>query len=135
MSAVEVMASVDIVALRLAPDLQGLQVLLHRRDREPHRGQWALPGVIVNGSTPDNSLDAAAERALQEKAQVRPRYMEQVGTEGNAFRDPRGWSLSTYYLALLDSAEATWKSFYLFLDSDIACALMVWFSFCMLILL
>lgn len=118
MSAVEVLASVDIVALRLAPDLQGLQVLLHRREREPHRGQWALPGVIVNGSTPDNSLDAAAERALREKAQVLPRHMEQVGTEGNAFRDPRGWSLSTYYLALLDPAQSIEAEQLAFFDLD-----------------
>lgn len=105
MSSIAVMASVDIVALRLEPEAQRLEVLLHRREREPHLGQWALPGVIVNGRTPDNSLDAAAERALQEKAQVVPRHMEQVGTEGNAFRDPRGWSLSTYYMALLDPAQ------------------------------
>lgn len=67
MSTVEVLASVDIVTLRLAPDAQHLQVLLHRREREPHAGQWALPGVIVNGRTPDISLEAAAERALREK--------------------------------------------------------------------
>ncbi|WP_194791588.1 NUDIX hydrolase [Pseudomonas sp. UFMG81] len=102
MSTAEVLASVDIVALRLSPHSQRLEVLLHQREREPHAGQWALPGVIVNGRTPDNSLDAAAERALAEKARVQPRHLEQVGTEGNAFRDPRGWSLSTYYLALLD---------------------------------
>ena len=51
MNAVEVLASVDIVALRMAPEAQHLQVLLHRREREPHAGQWALPGVIVNGRT------------------------------------------------------------------------------------
>ncbi|MFJ4387392.1 NrtR DNA-binding winged helix domain-containing protein [Pseudomonas sp. NPDC089408] len=105
MSTVEVLASVDIVALRLAPGAQHLQVLLHRREREPHASQWALPGVIVNGRTADTSLEAAAERALREKTQVVPRYMEQVGTEGNAFRDPRGWSLSTYYLALLGPGQ------------------------------
>lgn len=107
MSSVEVLASVDIVALRLDPEHKGLQVLLHLRDREPHQGEWALPGVIVNGRTPDNTLAAAADRALSEKAQVSPQHLEQVGTEGNAFRDPRGWSMSTYYLALLSpSAEA-----------------------------
>ncbi|WP_369990969.1 NUDIX domain-containing protein [Pseudomonas xanthosomatis] len=104
MSTAEVLASVDIIALRLLPGSQHLQVLLHQREREPHSGQWALPGVIVNGRTADASLDAAAARALAEKAQVRPQHLEQVGTEGNAVRDPRGWSLSTYYLALLDPA-------------------------------
>ncbi|CAM3832888.1 NUDIX hydrolase [Pseudomonas reidholzensis] len=118
MSAVEVLASVDIIALRLAPDTQVLQVLLNRREREPHAGQWALPGVIVNGRTPDNSLDAAAERVLSEKAKVTPRHMEQVGTEGNAFRDPRGWSLSTYYLALLDPLQPIEAPQLAFFDLD-----------------
>ena len=118
MSTVEVLASVDIVALRLAPDAQHLQVLLHRREREPHAGQWALPGVIVNGRTPDTSLEDAASRALHEKARVQPCYMEQVGTEGNAFRDPRGWSLSTYYLALLGPARAVEGEQLAFFDLD-----------------
>ncbi|SPO66153.1 NUDIX hydrolase [Pseudomonas sp. JV241A] len=101
MSAAEVLASVDIVALRLNPESKQLEVLLYRRDRAPHEGEWALPGVIVNGRTPDNTLAAAADRAMSEKARILPRHLEQVGTEGNAFRDPRGWSMSTYYLALL----------------------------------
>nr|WP_314480277.1 NUDIX domain-containing protein [uncultured Pseudomonas sp.] len=105
MSTAEVLASVDIVALRLSPGSEHLQVLLHRREREPHPGQWALPGVIINGRTPDTSLEDAAHRALSEKARVQPRYLEQVGTEGNAFRDPRGWSLSTCYLALLSARQ------------------------------
>ena len=102
MSTAQVLASVDIIALRLSPHSLRLEVLLHRRGREPYEGQWALPGVIVNGSTSDNSLDAAAARVLAEKAKVVPRHLEQVGTEGNGVRDPRGWTLSTYYLALLD---------------------------------
>ena len=117
-STAEVLASVDIVALRLSPHTQRLQVLLHQREREPHAGQWALPGVIVNGRTSDNSLDAAAERALAEKARVVPRHLEQVGTEGNAFRDPRGWSLSTYYLALLDPTVEVEEGALAFYDLD-----------------
>ena len=105
MSTAEVLASVDIVALRLPSGSEHLQVLLHRREREPHQGQWALPGVIINGRTPDTSLQSAAHRALSEKARVQPHYLEQVGTEGNAFRDPRGWSLSTCYLALLPARQ------------------------------
>lgn len=102
MSSAEVLASVDIVAMRKVAGAPALEVLLHRRERTPYQGQWALPGVLVNGRSADASLAAAAERALREKAHVVPRHVEQVGTEGNAQRDPRGWSMSTYYLALLD---------------------------------
>ncbi len=101
MSSAQVLASVDIVALRLN-EAQGLELLLIRRAQEPFEGEWALPGVLVNGRCDDPDLDAAATRALEEKARVRPQHLEQVATVGNARRDPRGWSLSTFYLALLE---------------------------------
>jgi 8-oxo-dGTP diphosphatase len=100
MSSAPVLASVDIVALRLSAQSE-LQLLLLRRAQAPFAGQWALPGVLVNGRCADLSLDAAAARALSEKARVQPQHLEQVATVGNAQRDPRGWSLSTIYLALL----------------------------------
>mgnify|MGYP000373484911 CR=1 FL=1 len=62
MSSAEVLASVDIVALRLNPG-HGLELLLIRRAQAPFAGQWALPGVLVNGRSADHSLDDAAVRA------------------------------------------------------------------------
>lgn len=100
MSSAEVLASVDIVALRLNPG-HGLELLLIRRAQAPFAGQWALPGVLVNGRSADHSLDDAAVRALRDKARLEPAYIEQVATVGNAVRDPRGWSLSVFYLVLV----------------------------------
>lgn len=100
MSTAEVLAGVDIVALRLGEE-GALELLLIRRAQAPFAEQWALPGVLVNGRCADASLDAAAARALQDKARIAPAHLEQVATVGNAVRDPRGWSLSTFYLALL----------------------------------
>ncbi|MGC4010365.1 MAG: NUDIX domain-containing protein [Pseudomonas sp.] len=100
MSSAEVLATVDIVALRLNPE-RGLELLLIRRAQAPFEGQWALPGVLINGRCADHGLDDAALRALREKARVQPAYMEQVATVGNAVRDPRGWSLSVFYLVLV----------------------------------
>src|SRR5690606_21440981 len=99
MASAEVLAGVDIVALRLGEE--GLQLLLIRRAQAPFAGDWALPGVLVNGRSADASLDAAAARALHDRARIAPAHLEQVATVGNASRDPRGWSLSTFYLALL----------------------------------
>ncbi|MBD9484478.1 NUDIX hydrolase [Pseudomonas sp. PDM14] len=101
----QVLAGVDIVALRLNEQAE-LELLLIRREQAPFAGEWALPGVLVNGRCADNDLDAAATRALAEKARIRPCYLEQVATVGNAVRDPRGWSLSTFYLALLQPGTA-----------------------------
>lgn len=100
MSTAEVLAGVDIVALRLGAEGR-LELLLIRRAQAPFAEQWALPGVLVNGRCADANLDAAAARALQDKARIAPAHLEQVATVGNAVRDPRGWSLSTFYLALL----------------------------------
>jgi 8-oxo-dGTP diphosphatase len=100
MKTAEVLASVDIIALRLGAGQQ-LEVLLLKRAQAPFAGEWALPGVLVNGRSADASLDAAANRALAEKAQLQPVHLEQVATQGNASRDPRGWSLSSFYLALV----------------------------------
>ncbi|KAF1054502.1 MAG: hypothetical protein GAK43_00859 [Stenotrophomonas maltophilia] len=99
MSSAQVLASVDIVALRLGHE--GLELLLLRRAQAPFAGQWALPGVLINGRSDDPSLDEAAARALAERARIAPGHLEQVATVGNAVRDPRGWSLSTFYLALV----------------------------------
>src|SRR6218665_702361 len=100
MASAEVLAGVDIVALRLG-EAGRLELLRGRRAKEPFADQWALPGVLVNGRCADASLDAAAGRALQDRARIVPAHLEQVATVGNAARDPRGWSLSTFYLALL----------------------------------
>ena len=59
MASAEVLAGVDIVALRLG-EQGALQLLLIRRGQAPFEGQWALPGVLVNGRCADASLDAAA---------------------------------------------------------------------------
>lgn len=100
MGTAEILASVDIIALRLGAE-NALELLLVRRAQAPFAGEWALPGVLVNGRCADASLDAAASRALAGKARLRPVHLEQVATQGNATRDPRGWSLSSFYLALV----------------------------------
>ena len=100
MSTAEVLAGVDIVALRLGGE-GALELLLIRRAQAPFAEQWALPGVLVNGRCADASLDAAAARALQDKARIAPAHLEQVATVGNAVRDPRGWSVAIAYCALL----------------------------------
>ena len=54
--------TVDCVVFGM--DDQGLKVLLIRRDLEPYRGHWALPGGFVEM---EEGLDAAARRELEEE--------------------------------------------------------------------
>ena len=80
-----------------------LQVLLTRRPsqpREPFPDRWALPGGFVDVSQ-DESLEACARRKLAEKTGVATPYLEQLGSWGSRDRDPRGWSATHVYFALL----------------------------------
>jgi 8-oxo-dGTP diphosphatase len=82
-----------------------LQVLLVRRPSdcdEPHPAAWALPGGFVNVDL-DADLLACARRKLQEKTGVASPYLEQLGSWGSASRDPRGWSATHAYFALIPS--------------------------------
>ncbi len=97
------LTTVDMVILTLRDSR--LHVLLVQRPdmpEEPFPGCWALPGGFVD-ITQDESLEACARRKLREKTGVDAPYLEQVGSWGDAHRDPRGWSATHVYLALLSA--------------------------------
>lgn len=79
-----------------------LKVLLIQRDLEPFAGCWALPGGFVH---PDESLDHAARRELQEETGVKQAFMEQLYTYGALDRDPRERVVSVAYFALVNLGE------------------------------
>jgi len=95
--------TVDVVIFTVQDD--ALQVLLVQRPSEadePHPSAWALPGGFVNVDL-DNDLLACARRKLREKTSVASPYLEQLGSWGSATRDPRGWSATHAYFALIPS--------------------------------
>jgi ADP-ribose pyrophosphatase YjhB (NUDIX family) len=85
-----------------------LSVLLVKRPadaQEPFPGRWALPGGFVDVER-DRDLEACAMRKLREKTGFAAPYLEQVGSWGSAKRDPRGWSATHLYFALVpDTGE------------------------------
>ena len=84
-----------------------LQVLLVERPREagePFPGLWALPGGFVDVER-DADLEACAMRKLKEKTGVAAPYLEQLGSWGGGRRDPRGWSATHAYFALVAEAK------------------------------
>jgi 8-oxo-dGTP diphosphatase len=86
-----------------------LRVLLARRPEgadEPFPGRWALPGGFVDVHQ-DVNLQACALRKLKEKTGVTSPYLEQLGSWGDAKRDPRGWSTTHAYFALIPAPTAT----------------------------
>jgi 8-oxo-dGTP diphosphatase len=95
--------TVDCVVFGLENNAS-LNVLLINRAIEPFKGYWALPGGFVNPET-DSSLEAAAKRKLVEETGVEELYLEQVQTFGSEDRDPRGWTASVSYYALVDLCQ------------------------------
>ena len=81
-----------------------LRVLLIQRANNPAPKGWALPGGILNPEI-DQSLDDTALRVLSNKTRVELPHLEQVATHSGPDRDPRGWSVSTLYYALLPSDQ------------------------------
>ena len=78
-------------------------MLLIQRKHPPFEGRWALPGGFVD---PHEPLADAASRELQEETGIEPAHLEQLHTFGDPGRDPRGWTVSVVYLAVLDEGEA-----------------------------
>ena len=91
-------ASVDVVMLTVLAE--ELQVLLIKRDDYPYKGRWSLVGGFIDIHK-DRDLEAAAKRKLREKTGVKTPYLEQFGAMGGKNRDPRAWSVSIAYFALI----------------------------------
>ena len=94
-------ATVDIAMFTLVDG--GLNVALLRRQAEPFVGQQALIGGYVHVGE-DDGTTATAHRVLREKAHLTAPYLEQLYTFSGETRDPRGWSLSVAYTALVPLA-------------------------------
>ena len=95
-------ATVDLAILALSE--AGLEVLLVRRAVDPFAGHWALPGGWIHVGE-DADLEAAACRVLMEKTGIETPYLEQLQSFGDASRDPRGWSISITYVALISADQ------------------------------
>lgn len=100
------LVTVDLVVFTVRDEaLHALLVRRPERPDEPFPGQWALPGGFVDLEA-DDDLEACARRKLAAKTGVRSPYLEQLGAFGSRDRDPRGWSVTQVYFALLPASAA-----------------------------
>lgn len=100
------LSTVDVAIFAILCD--ALHVLLVKRREEkgePYPNRWALVGGFVDVHL-DVSLEATALRKLKEKTGVSSPYLEQLGSWGNNRRDPRGWSATHVYFALIPPESA-----------------------------
>jgi 8-oxo-dGTP diphosphatase len=90
-------------------------ILLIKRLKEPFKDCWALPGGFVDEN---EDLEVAAKRELVEETSVKVNTLEQIGTFGKPYRDPRSHTVSVAYygnvpentiaIAADDAKEAYW---------------------------
>lgn len=88
-------------------------ILLVKRNKEPFNNKWCLPGGYVESG--ETSKEAAI-RILEKETSLKDVYMQQVGVYDSIDRDPRGRTISSSYMALIDrtilkqdlSSEAAW---------------------------
>ncbi|RFZ92488.1 NUDIX hydrolase [Mucilaginibacter conchicola] len=95
---------------------EGLSVLLIKRNIDPFKNSWALPGGLVGD---DESLEEAVQRELKEETGVNINYLEQLYSFGKPGRDPRNRVISITYYGLVkpdafelqaatDAADVAW---------------------------
>ncbi len=80
-----------------------LCLLLARRREPPFEGVLALPGGFVHIQE-DLDTTMAARRVIRGKLGIDAPYLEQLFTFSGPARDPRGWSISVAYYALIPAA-------------------------------
>lgn len=84
-----------------------LKILLIKRGRPPYQDTWALPGGFLK---PDETVEVAANRELQEETGVTNVHLEQVKVFSDPGRDPRGWIISDVFMALIDGKRCDLKA-------------------------
>lgn len=90
--------TVDIVLVTIVEGR--LMVALLEREAEPFLGRPALIGGYVH-TDEDADAEASVRRILKAKAGLEGLFFEQLQTFAAQDRDPRGWSVSIAYFALV----------------------------------
>lgn len=90
----------DVIILTLIDG--NLMVGLVERDHEPFEGRLALPGVFIKET---ETAEDAALRAAHDKGGLKLSHIEQLRTFSGPDRDPRGWSASVAYMALIRHSD------------------------------
>lgn len=90
-----------------------LKVLLIQRGAEPYKEKWALPGDLVY---PNEDIDSAAERILEQLTGLKGVYLEQVKAFGAVNRHPLGRVITIAYYSLIKISDytvtpASWAQF------------------------
>jgi 8-oxo-dGTP diphosphatase len=91
---------IAVIVVILTVDEGQLKVLLIRRSANPFKDSWSLPGGLL---TPDEALEQAAVRKLDDETGLSDVFLEQLYTFSDLDSDG---SVAIVYFALVDISEA-----------------------------
>ena len=94
--ALQLGVTTDVVMLRMSNN--NLQILLLRRDEEPFKDCWSLPGGFVQET---KTFEETIRNKVKEKTGYSDMYLEQLYSFDSLKRDPRGRIISIAYIGLL----------------------------------
>lgn len=78
-----------------------ISILLEKRDKEPFKDMWNIPGLLLNDL--NDTLFQCANRVLRDKVGIKDNiYLEQLYTFDRLNRDPKRRVITTSYIALID---------------------------------
>lgn len=81
---------------------KGLKILLIKRDHEPFKDKFALPGGFVELN---EGIEDAAKRELFEETGVKDIFLKKLHPFGEVDRDPRGRVITVPFYSLIDAAK------------------------------
>lgn len=86
---------------------QTLKILMIKRSEFPFIDQWALPGGFCQRG--EDVCDTAM-RELYEETHIKSAFLRSIGIFGDEGRDPRGWIVSSTFMALVDATASKLKA-------------------------
>lgn len=92
----------DILVFREKQGSTEPDILLIKRKGHPFIDHWALPGGFAER---EETIEHTAARELEEETGVSKLKMELVGIYSKPGRDPRGWTVSAAYMAVVSDDQ------------------------------
>ena len=83
-----------------------IKILLMRKNTDPYKGYWILPGELVKN---DETMEDSITSAIIEQTGLTSIYLEQANSYSELDRNPEGRVIAFSFLGLIDSITAKLK--------------------------
>ncbi|SDB12842.1 NUDIX domain-containing protein [Eubacterium oxidoreducens] len=83
------------------------KVLLIKRGNHPYKDCYAFPGGFAE---PGETIDETAQRELKEETGLDVKNLQPLRVFSDPNRDPRGWTMTQAYVAIIDAGKMPVKA-------------------------